>query len=138
MIIFNVALIFQYKILLMWYLRTGTHCRKGSPVKPSRQAQDAVWSRQVHTAPRPHMLPRLQGSTQCWLMQAWWGPQSLFSTHSGRHPWWGSPTVLGRQEQTALPASTWHKVFSPQGLGMHGLPIGTCSEKKKQEFSLNV
>lgn len=43
-------------------LRFGTHCRNGSPTKPSLQEHSGVWSLHWHTAPRPQMFPKAHGS----------------------------------------------------------------------------
>lgn len=112
--------------------RIGMHCMNGSPVKPSWQTQLAVWSRQVHLAPSPQMCPSAHGSTQCWFRQTMCGAQSLLRVHSGWQPVCGSPAMSGKHEHAALPPITWQSVFGPQGLGMHGFPMGKRSETGTQ------
>lgn len=112
--------------------RIGMHCMNGSPVKPSWQTQLAVWSRQVHLAPSPQMCPSAHGSTQCWFRQTMCGAQSLLRVHSGWQPVCGSPAMSGKHEHAALPPITSQSVFGPQGLGMHGFPMGKRSETDTQ------
>ena len=105
-------------------LRCRTQWMRGSPTYPGGQVQEGVWSLQLHTAPNPQTLFELHGLKQCWLIQALSPGQSELITHSGTQPDCGSPWNSGKQEQTGRPLTTWHWVFNPQGLGMHGFPEG--------------
>ena len=103
---------FQYnKWTLPWY---GLHSTNALPVVPAGHVQIAAWFETVHSAPIPQVP--IQGSTHFCLTQALSLGQSEFKTHSGRHPWYGSPWYSGMQVQ--IPSKQF--AFGPQGFGSHG------------------
>lgn len=57
-----------------------------------------------------------QGSTHLFLIHALFLGQSVFNTHSGRHPVYGSPWYSLKQVHTPL----LHWAFGPQGVGLQG------------------
>lgn len=57
-------------------------------------------------------------------MQALFPGHSAFIVHSGRQ-FGARPTKLGKQEHTACVPVTLHCEFGPQGVGMHGFPLGS-------------
>lgn len=61
-----------------------TQALKGSPVKPGRQEHDGAWLITRQVAPWPHVPGH--GFTHLLFRQALLRSQSVFVTHSGRHP----------------------------------------------------
>lgn len=47
--------------------------------------------------------------------------QSLFTTHSGRQPLYGSPKYSGKHVQEPAPLRSWHSALGPQGEGTQGV-----------------
>lgn len=109
--------------------------RIGFPVCPSGQEHWAWWRATWHRALTPHCPT--QGSLHFWPIQARWLGQSLFAKHSGRQL--GSdPRKVGRHEQTGVFfADTAHRLFGPQGVGLHGFvarsfwAVSVCQKKKE-------
>lgn len=105
----------------------------GFPVFPSLQVQIGLWftTRQLVFCPQG----RGQGFTHFWFMQALFEGQSELTTHSGRHEG-GFPVYSGRQEHTALPETTRHWLFGPQGDGIHGFVSSSDLSEKYEWFKL--
>jgi hypothetical protein len=93
---------------------TGLHAVNGSPEVPGGQLQDGMWLITSQTAAWPQVPG--QGSTQRWFTHARVRWQSEFIVHSGRHPVYGSPKKLVRQEQ----APSRHSALGPHGDGLQG------------------
>lgn len=68
---------------------TGEQTIKAFPTKPFRQVQLGIWFTTLHSAFCPQVPG--QGSMHLFLIQALSRGQSLLKTHSGLHPWYGSP-----------------------------------------------
>ena len=71
---------------------------------------------------------------QCWLTQANTLEQSLFTTHSGRQPVYGSPKYSGRQLQMQELPLTRASALGPQGLGLQGSLGGGGAAKRKVNY----
>lgn len=92
---------------------------KGSPVKPGKQVQEGAWLITRHVAPCPQVPG--QGFTHLLFKQALLRSQSVFVTHSGLHPMYGSPMYSGRQVQDPTPFLSLQIAFAPHGDGLHGV-----------------
>lgn len=56
--------------------------------------------------------------------------QSVFSTHSGLQPVYGSPKYSGKHVQEPAPFLSLHSAFEPQGDGLQGF-LGTSTGTEK-------
>lgn len=72
-----------------------------------------------HVAPCPQVPG--QGFTHLLFKQALLRSQSVFVTHSGLHPMYGSPMYSGRQVQDPTPFLSLQIAFAPHGDGLHGV-----------------
>lgn len=72
-----------------------------------------------HSALTPHMPG--QGSRHLLLTHALSRGQSVFSTHSGRHPVYGSPVYSGKHVQDPAPFFSLQTAFAPHGEGLQGI-----------------
>ena len=61
-----------------------------------------------------------QGSTHLFRTHALALLQSVFKTHSGRHPAYGSPVYSGRHVHEPAPLRSLQTAFAPQGDGLQG------------------
>lgn len=96
----------------------STQLRVGSPVYPGIQEQEGAWLITKHSAFKPHVPGH--GSTHLLFTQALLRSQSELTTHSGRHPVYGSPKYSGRQVQEPAPPRTLQIAFAPHGEGSQG------------------
>lgn len=80
--------------------------------------QVGAWFTTLHSAFKPHMPG--QGLRHLLLVHALSLGQSVFSTHSGLHPVYGSPVYSGRHVQDPAPFLSLQTAFGPQGLGLQG------------------
>ena len=94
------------------YKRQGLHWTNGFPDIFSGQLHTGMWLMTSHLAFCPHVPG--QGSLHLLRIQALSLGQSVLSTHSGRHPEYGSPWYSGKHVQT--PSRHW--VFGPHGVGL--------------------
>ena len=80
---------------------------------------DGAWLATWHSAFRPHVPGH--GSLHLLLTQARSLGQSVFSTHSGRQPVYGSPKYSGKHTHEPAPLRSLQTAFAPQGDGLQGL-----------------
>lgn len=97
---------------------------KAFPTNSGKHEQIGMWFVTIHCAFNPQVPT--QGSKHLLRMQALSRGQSLFSTHSGLQPRYGSPWYSGKQEHTPLS----HIVFGPQGEGLQGSTVSTGAVKE--------
>lgn len=62
-----------------------------------------------------------QGFTHLLFRQALLRSQSVFVTHSGLQPIYGSPIYSGRHVHDPAPFLSLHTAFAPQGDGLQGV-----------------
>lgn len=101
-------------------LRLGMQRMNGSPVNTGGQLQIGLWFNTWQRAEIPH-VPR-QGLLHFMLMQASFSAQSVFTIHSGRQAG-GLPINPGIHVHIAWLLKLWHRLFGPQGDGLHGFSM---------------
>lgn len=67
-----------------------------------------------------------QGSLHLLLRQAKWLGHSLFITHCGRQPLYGSPKYSGMHLHAPAPFFSIQSAFAPHGFGEHGCWTSSC------------
>lgn len=93
-------------------------------MKSGRQEHIGMWFATVHWAFDPQVPG--QGSKHLLPIQALSRGHSLFSTHSGLQPLYGSPWNSGKHEQTPFS----HNVFGPHGVGLQGFVFAGGAENQ--------
>lgn len=73
----------------------------------------------LHSAFKPQVPG--QGSLHLLFTHALLRSQSVFITHSGLQPVYGSPKYSGKHIQDPAPLRSLHTAFAPQGDGLHGI-----------------
>lgn len=101
----------------------GVQDVNGFPMYPAMQVQDGEWLTTWHSALLPHVPG--QGSTHLLLIHDRVLGQSLFMTHSGLQPTYGSPKYSGKQEHEPAPLCSLQIALTPQGFGLHGIGGGS-------------
>lgn len=99
------------------------HLVNGSPVWLGIQLQIGLWLTTWHLALIPHVPGH--GSTHLLFRHAWVRGHSALTTHSGLQVG-GLPICPGWHEHTAISFTILHKLFEPQGDGLHG-SLGTST-----------
>lgn len=85
---------------------------------PGRHAHEGEWLIILHSAYAPHIPGH--GSRHLLFMQALSLGHSLFNTHSGLHPVYGSPVYSGIHEQDPALFLSLQIAFAPHGDGLQG------------------
>lgn len=99
---------------MSWSFGLGVHWMKALPCIPSGHLQIGMWLRTSQMAVRAQVPG--QGSVHLLRMQARSRGQSVWRTHSGRQPEYGSPWYSGMHEHWPFR----HTAFGPQGDGLQG------------------
>ena len=108
------------------------HWTNAFPTIPLGQLHMGTWLYTKHSALTPHVPG--QGSTHLFLKQALFWGQSVFSTHSGRQPTYGSPWYSDRHVQ--IPLS--QRALGPQGDGVQGsATVGSAAKGTNLLYSRN-